>query len=124
MRAELSTLLTRFVRDPGIASVTITRVSMTTDLQFARVFYTLAGDSDRREAAKAFRRARSFLRRELGQRLQLRKVPEFRFMYDDSAEQQDRIAHIFEEIENARTNAEPEQSCNSGDVGSGEPRGT
>ena len=124
VRTELSTLLTRSVRDPGVAPVTITRVSMTADLQLARVFYTLVADGDRREAAKALRRARSYLRRALGQRLQLRHVPELRFMYDDSAEQQDRIARIFDEIATARAAAGPEPSDDSGHGDAGETHDT
>lgn len=123
VRVELSTLLTRSVRDPGIASVTITRVSMSADLQLARVFYTLVVDGDRREAAKALRRACSYLRRKLAQRIQLRYVPELRFAYDDSAEKQDRIAQLFAEIANTRDVVEPEQDANSEDANSGETHG-
>lgn len=102
VRTELSTLLVRSVRDPGLLGVTITGVRMTADLQLARVHYTLPGDGDRRDAARGLRRARPYLRREIGRRLQLRQAPEIRFLYDDSAEQQDRIARIFDDIERER----------------------
>ena len=123
VRVELSTLLARSVRDPGIASVAITRVSMSADLQLARVFYTLVVDGDRHEAAKSLRRARSYLRRKLAQRIQLRYVPELRFAYDDSAEKQDRIARLLDEIANTRDVAEPEQGANSEDANSEETHG-
>ena len=99
VRTELSTLLARSVRDPGLLGVTVTDVRMTADLQLARVYYTLLDGSDRRSAARGLRRAQAYLRREIGQRLQLRQVPEIRFLYDDSAERQDRIARIFDELE-------------------------
>lgn len=103
IRVELSTLLTRAVRDPGVVGVTVTHVRMTRDLQQARVYYTmLTGASERRDAARALRRARAFLRRQLGQRLRLRHVPELTFLYDDAVEQQDRIARLFDEIQTAR----------------------
>ena len=102
VRTELSTLLTRSVRDPGLLGVTITDVSMTADLQLARVYYTLLTGSDRRAAARGLRRARAYLRRAIGQRLQLRQVPEIRFLYDDSTERQDRIARLFDDIERER----------------------
>ena len=113
VRTELSVLLARSVRDPGLLGLTVTDVRMTADLQLARVYYTLLEDSDRRAAARGLRRAQPYLRREIGQRLQLRQVPEIRFVYDDSAEQQDRIARIFEEIEEQRnsvssSNEEPD----------------
>lgn len=102
LRTELSTLLARTVRDPGLLGVTITAVTMTGDLQLARVRYTLPAGGDRRGAARGLRRAQPYLRREIGQRLQLRQVPEIRFLYDDSAEKQDRIARLFDEIERER----------------------
>lgn len=102
VRTELSTLLARSVRDPGLLGVTVTDVTMTADLQLARVYYTLLAGSDRRTAARGLRRARAYLRREIGQRLQLRQVPEIRFLYDDSTERQDRIARIFDDIARAR----------------------
>ena len=113
VRTELSVLLARSVRDPGLLGLTVTDVRMTADLQLARVYYTLLEDSDPRAAARGLRRAQPYLRREIGQRLQLRQVPEIRFLYDDSAEQQDRIARIFEEIEEQRnsvrsSNEEPD----------------
>lgn len=103
IRTELSTLLLRHVREPGMDGVTITHVRVTRDLQFARVYYRVVAEvQSRREAARAFRRARGFLRRELGQRLDLRRVPEFIFIHDDTVEQQDRIARLFDEIQDGR----------------------
>ena len=85
--------------------MTVTDVRMTADLQLARVYYTLLAGSDHRSAARGLRRAQPYLRRAIGQRLQLRQVPEIRFLYDDSAERQDRIARIFDEIEQKRREA-------------------
>lgn len=99
IRAELSTLLLRRVREPAVAGLTITHVEVTRDLQIARVYYRVLADAEsRRDAARALRRARGFLRRALGPRLQLRRVPELTFLHDDTVEQQDRIARLFEEI--------------------------
>ena len=107
IRVELCALLMRTARDPEVRSVTVTRVRMTRDLQQARVYYTVLEDErGRRAAGRALQRARSFLRRQLGQRLRLRHVPELTFFYDDSVEQQGRIARIFMEIEAARPTAD------------------
>ena len=75
VRIELSTLLIRAVRDPAVSAVTITHVAMTADLQLARIYYTVLDGSNRREAARGLRRAKTYLRRAIGQRLQLRQVP-------------------------------------------------
>ena len=100
VRMELTTLLTRTVRDPAVSGVTITHVSMSPDLQLARIYYTVLAGSNRRDTARGLRRAKTYLRRAIGQRIQLRHVPELRFMYDETLEQQDRLAQIFAEIEN------------------------
>jgi ribosome-binding factor A len=99
LRAELATLLTREVHDPGIGFVTLTRVQVTPDLQQARVFYTTLGDEKARlNSGKALGRAASFLRRQIGSRLRLRRVPELIFTYDESIAGQDRIEQLLHEI--------------------------
>ena len=108
VRVELSTLLTRTVRDPAVSAVTITHVSMTADLQLARIYYTVLDGGNRRDTARGLRRAKTYLRRLIGQRLQLRQVPELRFMFDDTLEQQDRLAKLFTDIENERQSKEQE----------------
>ena len=111
VRIELSTLLTRSVRDPAVSAVTIAHVSMTADLQLARIYYTVLDGSDRRDTARGLRRAKTYLRRAIGQRLQLRHVPELRFVFDETLEQQDRLARIFSEIENQRSIADQEMNA-------------
>lgn len=99
IRAELAGLLAREVHDPGIGFVTLTRVQVSGDLQQARVFYTALGDERARQtSARALDRAAAFLRRQIGSRLRLRRVPELKFVYDDSIAGQDRIEQILNEI--------------------------
>jgi ribosome-binding factor A len=99
IRSELSELLAREVHDPGVGFITLTRVSVTSDLQIARVHYTtLATDAARTDTARALRRVAPFLRRRLAGRLRLRRVPELEFRFDQSVEQHERIERIIQEI--------------------------
>jgi ribosome-binding factor A len=100
IRQELSELLSRGeVHDPGIGFITLTRVKVTADLQLARVFYTTMGDEKgRKETAKALQRATPFFRRQVGGRLQLRRVPELEFRFDESVAHQDRIEQIIRDL--------------------------
>jgi len=99
LRGELAELLAREVHDPGIGFVTLTRVHVSPDLQVARVYYTTLGDDTaRRGTARALERAAPFLRRQIGGRLRLRRVPELRFVYDDSIAGQDRIEQLLKEL--------------------------
>ena len=99
LRAEIADLLAREVHDPGIGFVTLTRVHLSPDLHAARVYYTALGEpSQRQNTARALDRASSFLRRQIGSRLRLRRVPTLTFVYDDSIEGQDRIEQILNDI--------------------------
>jgi ribosome-binding factor A len=99
IRGELAQLLVRDVHDPGIGFVTLTRVRVTADLQQARVYYTALGDEKARKAsAKALERAASYLRKQIGMRLRLKRTPELLFHYDDSIAGQDRIEQLLNDI--------------------------
>jgi len=100
IRQEISQLLSRgAVHDPGIGFITVTRVKVSPDLQVARVFYTSMGDDKaRRETAKALDRATPFFRRQVGSRLNLRRVPELEFRFDESIGHQDRIEQILRDL--------------------------
>jgi ribosome-binding factor A len=103
IREELASLLTREVHDPGIGFVTLTHVKVSPDLQQARVYYTSLGDEKaRRESAKALERATPFLRRQIGNRLRLRRVPELSFSFDQAIETSDRIEQILQELNTER----------------------
>jgi ribosome-binding factor A len=108
IRAEITEMLARQIHDPGIGFLTVTRVSVSADLQHARVHYTTLGDDKaRRESARALERAAPYLRRQLGRRLGLRRVPEVHFFFDESIEQQDRIERIIQEIQTERATRGP-----------------
>ena len=100
IREELSELLVRGeVHDPGIGFITLTRVQVTSDLQIARIYYTLLGDEAAKKATKkALERATPYLRRRIGGGLRLRRVPEFEFRFDESVEHQARIEALIRDI--------------------------
>jgi ribosome-binding factor A len=99
IRDELSTLLAREVHDPGIGFITLTTVKVSPDLQLARVYYTSMGDEKAlKETAKALGRATPFLRRQIAQRVRLRRAPELQFFYDQSIAHQDRIEQILQDL--------------------------
>ena len=99
IRGELALMLVRDVHDPGVGFVTLTRVTVSPDLQVARVFYTVLGDEKaRKNSARALERAATFLRRQIGSRLRLKRVPELRFQYDDATAGADRIDQIINEL--------------------------
>lgn len=119
IRETLSELLSRgTVHDPGIGFITLTRVTVSPDLQMARVFYTTMGDAKARtETKKALDRATPFLRRQIGSAIRLRRVPELEFRFDESIANQDRIEQIIRDLheEEARRAAESEPTTSDDD---------
>ena len=86
------------------------------DLQLARVFYTTLGDPKaRRETEKALQRATPFLRRQIGGRLRLRRVPELEFRFDESIAHQDRIEQILRDLHAEEAAAGSPASSNDND---------
>jgi ribosome-binding factor A len=102
IRAEVAELFARELQDPGLGFVTVTRVRVTPDLQIARIYYTSLGDDRARRATRdALDRATPFIRRQIGSRLRLRRVPEIQFTFDESVEQQERLERLLQEIHQA-----------------------
>ena len=101
MRREVADILERKLRDPGLVStVTVTDVQVTHDLSFAKIFVTVLGDEKARaQAMDALKRATGFVRHELGDRLELREVPELRFEYDVSLDRGHRVEDLLRKIE-------------------------
>ena len=114
IRAEVTTMIARELHDPGVGFVTITRVQVSPDLQHARVFYTVLGDDvAQKTSGQALQRAAGFMRRQIGQRLRLRRAPELHFEYDGGVGHQDRVEQLLKELaderkERATTPAEPD----------------
>jgi ribosome-binding factor A len=103
VRHVLSDVLTRDVQDPAIGFLTVTRVKVSPDLQLARVHYTTMGDEKQRAATKAaLERVKPFLRRQLGQRVRLRRVPELIFHFDEGIAHQARVEEILLDIQKER----------------------
>lgn len=99
------------LRDPRIAVATITRVQMTDDLSFARVWVRagLDGQDDREAMMKGLKRATGRIRGHLGRVLQLRAAPDLKFLYDDGLEAAERVNELLAEIasEDAARTSDP-----------------
>lgn len=81
----LSELLRSEVKDPRLATVSLTDVELTRDLGVARVYFSLLNpDDDPQPALAALTKAGGFMRSKLGQAMKIRHVPELRFAHDDS----------------------------------------
>jgi ribosome-binding factor A len=123
IREEVSDILGREVRDPGIGFLTLTRVRVTEDLSQARIYYTTLGDpAERKKTARALERAVPFIRRSLAERLHVRRMPELAFEFDQSVAHQARVEELLEEIK--REDLERAAAKDGGDSPPRDERGT
>ena len=91
----ISKIINEEVKDDDIKFVTITAVEITNDLSYAKVYFTNLIDTDR---DKALNRASSFIRGKLFDEVEIRKMPELTFVYDESIEYGNKIEKIIDEI--------------------------
>ena len=98
-REEISKLLMKGLKDPRIGFVTISRVEITNDLSYAKVFISVLG-ADREEAASlmGLRNSAGFIRTYLGKALKIRKIPQLSFLLDESLDHAMHIEEILAEL--------------------------
>ena len=99
IKREVSLIIHDELKDPRLGFVTITNVTVTPDLQHARIFFSVLGqDQEYERTQQALDSALGFIRRLIGQRIELRFVPELSFHQDRTGEYSVRIEEILQEI--------------------------
>jgi len=98
-KREISQILAQKVRDPRVGQVLVTQVRVTKDLWLARVFIRPLDESlPVEETMKGLEAAASFIRRELGKVLRIRRIPEIRFIHDTTMDSANRIEKVLKEV--------------------------
>lgn len=98
---EISEILMLEIEDEDIKFVTITHIDLSTDLSYAKVYCTTLDDSKRDKCIHDLNGAKGFIRNELIKRkLEMRKIPELTFVFDESIEYGNKIEKIIESIHN------------------------
>ena len=100
IKYALSEILTE-VKDPRVSKLlSIVKLDVSGDMSYAKVYVSsIQGREKTEESVKALKRAAGYIRRELGLKIRLRKVPELRFVADDSIEVSSNIQKIVESFE-------------------------
>jgi ribosome-binding factor A len=97
MRAVLSDAISTDLKDPRVGFVTVTGVKTSPDLRHARVYVSVLGDADVREASIAgLRSAHGFLQRHVATELSLKHTPTLTFEYDPSVDRGMRITQLID----------------------------
>jgi ribosome-binding factor A len=100
IRAEISDMILRDLKDPRIGLTTITGVAVSPDLRHAKIYFSILGSKEESaETLAGLTQASGYIRRELGRRLKLKFTPELHFLRDDSLETGARISELLRDIE-------------------------
>ena len=101
IKREIIAIIRDEIKDPRVQGklLTVIRVEVTGDLSYAKAYISaMEGIDAAKEAVAGLKNAAGYIRREVGQRLRLRKTPELRFVADDSIEHGMSIVKKLEEI--------------------------
>lgn len=101
IKREVNDILQKKVRDPRVQEVTITDVHMLGDLSAAKVYYTIHSTlaSDNQKAQIGLEKATGTIKRELGKRLTLYKIPDLIFEKDQSLEYGNKIDQLLRNLD-------------------------
>lgn len=100
LKHELSEIILKEAKDPGIGEVTITRVKVNDDLRFAMVYFgVLDRTTEVTQVEEGLQRASSYMQRLLGKRLRLRHIPKLTFVFDRNLDYSFKISKILSEID-------------------------
>lgn len=100
LQRELSDIIHRSLKDPRVSFCTVGRVEVSSDLKYADVLVSVVGDNKQKQATLAgLKSASGFLRREVGNRIDLRYTPELRFALDKSADHLMKIDRLLKQVQ-------------------------
>ncbi len=104
IRREMSLIIREDMKDPRIGFITVTRVEITADLRYAKIYYSVLGDERSKRSTKiALDRARGYIKGLIGDRLKLRIAPDIRFLEDLSVAHGQKMHELFEKMARERT---------------------
>lgn len=97
MMRAISVILNEEAENEVLKKVSITDLTVDSDLTFAKVYFMTRLD-DKEFVENELNEAASFIRKELARSLDLRSTPELKFVYDKSLDYGERIEDIIEKI--------------------------
>lgn len=97
LRREITNLLRNEVKDPRVSDIIIYDVVVSKDLGTAKVYFSpMDLEQDASEVIKGLQSASGFLRTVLSKNLHMRKMPELRFIVDETEAKSDRIEQLIQ----------------------------
>ncbi len=100
LKEEVANMLLFEIKDPRVQGlVTVMSVKVTRDLRHADFYVSvMGGDEKEQQALKGLVKATGFIRRCLGRRMHMRRVPELHFKIDETLKEQAHLEQLFKKI--------------------------
>ena len=99
LQEEISKIIQE-LKDPRIGFITITEVELSNDMSSAAVFYSVLGEKkDKIQTEKALLNAKGYIKYRIAQELSIRKIPDFKFIFDTSIERATKIFSLLDKID-------------------------
>ena len=95
---EVSDILNNVARDRIMHTITITGCDVSSDLSYAKIYFTSVLDIDKKQLEKELEEASGYIRKELTERIDIRHTPRLVFKFDNSVEYGNHIEDILDKI--------------------------
>lgn len=98
IKKVVSEMIQNELKDPRIKGlISVTKAILTKDLKFCKIYVSVMG-ADKTEVLEGIKSGAGYMRKELGNRIQIRVLPELQFVIDDSLEYGAHIDKVIKEI--------------------------
>lgn len=99
-RRDIDLIIREDLQDPRITGMySVTRVEVTRDLSYAKVYVSVLEDDKRAPLLEALKGAAGFIRKELGRRMAIRHAPQLLFVEDKNIEYGIHISNVLKNVE-------------------------
>lgn len=106
IRQEISMIAQNQIKDPRIGFITITKVDLTKDLRYARVYFSVLGkDADKNKALRGLNSAKGYIKGLIADKIKLRFMPEISFAIDSTLEHTQHIYDILNSLKKPKEEA-------------------
>ncbi len=99
VKFALSDIIRNEVKEPNVSGlISVTDVKITPDQKYAKVYISVYGKTNKNKVIDALKKASGFIKKELGQRVRMRCMPDITFELDNSMEYGEHMDRVIKEV--------------------------
>ena len=103
IKKVVSKVIGQELKDPRLTGlISVTKVSVTKDLKYCKVFVSMLGTNNIDEAMNALKSGSGIVRKEIGNNIRMHSTPEVIFEFDNSIEYGAHIQNVINELKNEK----------------------